>query len=170
MKAHIGKGTATFFHQHSSNTPQPACCGQIFLFSSSFLSFSFFLFLNNKQGSSTDRNYSTWLPESASRISARSFPSRFFCSFSCIMSSVYRKGFKAELSGSTKMAMATLTSPDTAVPVVASRPSKPTGKFRYGDSNEATGHSGVQGLLAAVQTQEPVGFNGQIDNHLTRSD
>ena len=40
---------------------------------------------------------------------------------------VYRKGFMAELRGMTSVAMATLTSPGTAIPVEASRPSRPTG-------------------------------------------
>ena len=43
------------------------------------------------------------------------------------MLKVQRKELRAELRGNTKMAMATLTSPGTGVPLLAIRPSTPMG-------------------------------------------
>ena len=58
---------------------------------------------------------------------SRSLASLAFRLFSINMLKVYRKGLSAELRGSTKMAMATLTSPGTGVPLLAIRPSTPMG-------------------------------------------
>ena len=56
---------------------------------------------------------------------------KFFSLFSRRFSNktlrVYKNGLKAEFSGMTKVTTATLTSPGTAIPRHANRPSKPTG-------------------------------------------